>query len=156
MPTGPIGFRVEAGLENGTSTNIEVNVFGGFLGNSFNANSGSTINIVAGEIGTGFRALPGSTVEVSGGTINSQFSAAIGSSLTLVGAEFLVNGVAANPSEVTLGNTDALGGTLQDGTTFVFSPQALDRINNVVLETVALPAIDLTPIRAPSAGLCAC
>ena len=144
---GAIGFRFEAGAEGGGSTNVEVNVSGGSIGNFFDANDGSTVNISGGVIGTGFDAMPGSTVEISGGVIENGFEALVGSSVTLVGGEFLINGIApVDPSAVTLTDADVLGGTFQDGTPFVFSPQSSDSINDVVLQTVALPAIDLTPI----------
>jgi len=52
---GSIGEQFEAGFFNGSSTNIEVNISGGTVGDSFNA-VWSTVNISGGTVGNGFNA----------------------------------------------------------------------------------------------------
>ncbi|MCH7813936.1 MAG: hypothetical protein IID40_07940, partial [Planctomycetes bacterium] len=54
---GSIGDSFVAGASGGSSTNVEVNITGGVVGEDFAANSGSTINISGGNIGTFFYSL---------------------------------------------------------------------------------------------------
>jgi len=82
---GTIGFTVDAGVAGGTSTNIEVNVAGGFVAGHFNANSGSTVNISGGTVHVLFDAFDGSTVNISGGSVGSFFTAYAGSMVDISG-----------------------------------------------------------------------
>ena len=83
---GSIGFQFDAGAEDVSNTNIEVNISGGRVGSFFNANSGSTVNISGGEVIFGFfNANSGSTVNISGGTIGNGFDANNGSEVNISG-----------------------------------------------------------------------
>ncbi len=74
--TGVIGSFFDAGAINGSSTNVEVNISGGVVGDWFDAYAGSTVNISGGTIGeVGFTALPGSTVNMTGGNMGRFFRA---------------------------------------------------------------------------------
>jgi hypothetical protein len=119
---GSISTFFDAGTPGGDSTNIEVNIVGGSVGDffdanrgstvnvsggsvatAFDANSGSTVNISGGTIGGGFDANPGSTVNISGGAIGDQFSAASDSTITISGGSFVgrFNAFAASNVNVT-------------------------------------------------------
>ena len=168
---GSIGTFFNAGATNGSSTNIEVNVSGGTVGDSFHANagsevnvrdgklgrffranSGSTINLSGGQISYGFDAGAGSTVNLSGGTVGELFDALSGSSFNIFGGEFRLNGAPISGTE-TIGSTvpfnvpaeSSLTGVLMDGTPFAFwtGDFVTDRILNgsLTLHTTALPAI---------------
>ena len=117
-----------------------------------NAGGGSNVEIAGGLL-EGFGASRNSVVTISGGTFDSNFNIQPDSDVTIRGGEFLLNGIPlANPATVTITTSggltlnDSLTGTLEDGSVFVFSPRVQDRLISVVFETVALPAIDLTPI----------
>src|SRR4051812_10294377 len=56
LPGGALGNYVDAGLSNGGSTNIEVNIAGGSVGAYFDAYYGTTVNFSAGTINGGFNA----------------------------------------------------------------------------------------------------
>ena len=60
-----------AGASDGSSSNVEVNVSDGSVGNYFQANTGSKINIDGGYFGWGFKAHTGSIVNMSDGSIYS-------------------------------------------------------------------------------------
>ena len=51
LPFGTLGSNFDAGEFNGTSTNVEVNITGGSIGDFFTANRGSTVNVNGGLIG---------------------------------------------------------------------------------------------------------
>ena len=85
---GSIGFQFDAGAEDVSNTNIEVNISGGRVGSFFNANSGSTVNISGGEVIFGFfNANSGSTVNISGGTVGDNFNANSGSTVNISGGD---------------------------------------------------------------------
>ena len=87
---GSVGDFLNAGASDASSTNIEVNISGGFVGDNFNANSGSTINISGGSVDRFFNANSGSTVNISGGRVLSDFDANSGSTVNISGG--IVNG----------------------------------------------------------------
>lgn len=161
---GAVGDAFDAGLFNGTSTNVAVNVTGGRVGDAFDAFAGSTVTVSGGEFvgafdanagsdvaisgglfGELFEAKAGSTVAIRGGRFGDRFAAAPGSAVELIGGDFRLNGAPAGPT-VTLGPTDVLTGALEDGSPFVFGPAAFDALNGVTLTTTALPPIDTTPV----------
>lgn len=82
---GEILFSFDAGPSNQLGSNIEVNIVGGTVGDSFNAFSGSTVNISGGSVGDFFDAFSGSLINVTGGIIGDLFSAASGSRITISG-----------------------------------------------------------------------
>jgi len=150
---GLIGRRIEA------FAGSEINISGGEVGADFDAFDGSVVNISGGFVGARFNALAGSTVSISGGFVDSFFDAFSGSTVnisggeigsgdfTLVGGEFQINGAAPlDPVSVTLSDSDFLTGTLEDGSSFIFSPTIGDSIRDVTLSSGTLPAIDLTPV----------
>jgi hypothetical protein len=109
--TGVIGNDFVAGAADGSSTNVEVNVYGGVVGQAFDGN-------------------PGSVVNISGGTFGDFFRTADSDSARISGAEFRIDGIEV-PGLGGIGSTvtltlhpDALlSGTLADGTPFAFSKQ---------------------------------
>ena len=82
---GVIGLAVDAGAPDGSSTNIEINVEGGFAGGNFNAHAGTTVNLASGRIHIGFDAFDGSQVNVTGGSLGSFFNAYSGSQVSVAG-----------------------------------------------------------------------
>jgi len=86
---GTVGNAVRAG--SATSTNIEVNISGGTVGSSFQAQHNSTINISGGSVGQSFTAgiLNDANnnvhVNVSGGTVGDTLTVNRASSLTMTG-----------------------------------------------------------------------
>ena len=85
---GTIGTRFDAGAEGGGSSNVEVNISGGTIGDLFDANDGSTVNISGGVIGNNSNALFGSTVNITGGVIGIGFDAMPGSTVNVSGGVF--------------------------------------------------------------------
>ena len=142
---GSIRVFFEAGAEDVPSTNVEVNISGGSVGIGFDANSGSTINISGGTVGIGFDAFGGSTVNISGGAFGNDFDAF--GTVNISGGEFLLNGSTINDitSPFTLGNGDVFTGTLEDGSSFIFSTVNLDRLEGVNLIETSTPTLDTTP-----------
>ena len=66
VPTGDEN-RLFTGLERGNAfSGSEVNISGGSVGNSFDAESGSVVNISGGSVGSDFIAESGSVVNISG------------------------------------------------------------------------------------------
>ena len=124
---GSIGFQFDAGAEDVSNTNIEVNISGGAVGFDFDANSGSTVNISGGDVGFGFNANSGSTVNISGGTFGNNFQAFDGSTVNLFGTEFFLNGSLIDASTLgepftifDRGEDVVLSGVFADGTPFDF------------------------------------
>jgi hypothetical protein len=89
---GRLGDDFVAGSFSGLSTNVEVNVFGGDIGDNFSANGGTTLNLIGGNVGEFGDAFPGSLVNVMGGELGDFFDANQGSSVRIasgsVGAGF--------------------------------------------------------------------
>ena len=81
---GNLGYRFQSGLAGGGSSNIEVNITGGAVGEDFDANAGSTVNISGGEVGLRFNANTGSHVNISGGNVNNGFEV-FGSQVSISG-----------------------------------------------------------------------
>ncbi|MEQ8838368.1 MAG: hypothetical protein RID07_16305, partial [Lacipirellulaceae bacterium] len=110
---GVIGKRFDAGNNDGSSTNVEVNISGGAVDDFFTANYGSVINISGGTLGRSVRAggVPTSserTVEmnISGGTFGGSFSARPGSFVSVSNGEFDNDFQAFTGSKVTLSGGD--------------------------------------------------
>ena len=162
---GLIGVRFDAGAEDVPNTNIEVNISGGRVGYQFDAFNGSTVNISGGQVGDRFNAFGGSTINVSGGTFGNDFGAGFGSTVnisggtfgrgfdardgavSISGGDFLLNGNTINDitSPFTLGFRDIFTGTLEDGSSFIFSTDVGDDLNGVNLIETSTPTLDPTP-----------
>lgn len=82
---GALSAGFEAGSPDHTSTNVEVNINGGTVGNSFRANGGSTVNISGGIVGFDSIANSGSIVNITGGSVFPSFRAANGSVVNITG-----------------------------------------------------------------------
>ena len=110
---GSLGRLFFAGNQNGSSTQIEVNITGGAVGSNFAAFAGSIINIRGGEISGGFNAGPNSVVNLSGGSVGRvsiAFSSLIASSDSTVN---IMGGEVGRQSLALAGSTINLsGGTL--------------------------------------------
>ena len=143
---GSIGDGFEAGDSSGSSTNVEVNISGGTVGNTFGAFNGSavnisggtvgdnfeadvfsTVNISGGTVGDSFLADSDSTVNISGGTVGDEFRAEFFSRVNLFGTEFFLNGdpfddlvLDEATTVIDRGEDVVLSGLLTDGTSFEF------------------------------------
>lgn len=137
--------------------NSTVNITGGRFrnscsfgcGNTFTASSGSVTSISGGVFGAPFVARAGSDVSISGGRFGRGLDAEPGSNLKLVGGEFLLNGQQLENTSVSISGNDVLTGTLQDGTSFIFSPQSSsfgDDLSGVTLMNAPLSVIETAPI----------
>ncbi|QDT75730.1 hypothetical protein [Lacipirellula limnantheis] len=93
---GAITGSVDAGLGNGTSSSIEVNVHGGSIASTFTANHGSTLNLFDG-VAEGVVARSGSTVNVKGGV--ARISALDGSAVNASGGK-IADGFSSLPASV--------------------------------------------------------
>lgn len=144
---GTFGYQFFA--DSGSTVNITGGSFGGTCGgcgNTFTANSGSVATVSGGAFGHRFAAKEGSIVNISGGLFGKGFDALPGSDVTISGGEFMLNGSSLENTTVTLSNTDMLTGTLQDGTSFIFSRWTADDLSGVKLVNITLPPIDTAPI----------
>ena len=174
---GEIGDSFDAGSRFGTSTNVEINVFGGYIGLGLDANNGSTVNVSGGHIDHGFDAYGGSTVNltggsigqafrtygdatvnISGGSVADQFSASSNIYLNIYGGEFRLDGVLLEGLEtegstlpLNLPSFSLLSGTYADGTPFAISSADGDWIADGTLKLHAspLPAIGPSTIVIP-------
>lgn len=106
---------------------------------------GSDVNVSGGQVGPNLEVFSG-TLRLSGGRIGRGLTIDPEATATIVGGEFRLNGVPITEPDVSLGANDALEGTLADGTPFVFSSSAGDRLETVTLEQVSLPDASTTPI----------
>ena len=103
----------------------------------------SVVNISGGTFTGNFRADSISIVTISGGT----FENLNGNGIALVGGDFKLNGVDFTGSTLgNLSNEDVFTGTLQDGSSFIFTDLAGSRPSNLTLSSGPLPTIDTTPI----------
>lgn len=134
---GAIGTSFDAGSFLGTSTNIEVNIDGGTVGDLFAAYSGSTVHIEGGVVGAGFRAmgasvavsggsvgeggefhvLNGSTLEVTGGTFDGTLSA-LGSNVAISSGDFRADDISLTSGSFTNSNTNIHGGVFEGSLNF--------------------------------------
>lgn len=163
-------FNISGGVFNdgfsNASAGSEINISGGLLDTSLRAFEGSLINVSGGQLtggNHGLRAGDGSEFNISGGTLGSPFNGERMSKVILsggtvgadfdvrgdtqiFGGEFQLNGVDFFDASVTLIDDGVLTGTLQDGSPFVFSPLRKDRLEQVKLTTVPLPAKRSVPL----------
>jgi hypothetical protein len=79
---GTVGESFEVGNTDGSSTNVEMNVFGGVVANALHANGGSVVNVLGGEMGAQSSAM-GALVNVAGGSVGIQFQALVGSTVNV-------------------------------------------------------------------------
>lgn len=142
------GGRIDTSLD--VRDGGEFNISGGSIGFTGRAFSGSHVTISGGLINQNFESLAGSTVLLKGGAVSRRFRARAGSGVEIFGGEFLLNGnpiASADLADVSLSGTDVLTGALEDGSAFIFSPEAGDVILDVQLTQSALPGpADPTPI----------
>ena len=140
------GGSVDDFVANSGST---LDVSGGSIRN-LNVNSGSVVDITGGSVNARFLANSGSTASISGGGIGGQFQARAGSNVSLFGGEFHLNGLPYSGSTISLTGSDLFTGTLEDGSTFIVTPNhwrlGRDEVVGVTLNTTSLPALDTTPI----------
>jgi len=105
---GVIGNSFTAGDPSGSSTNVEVNISGGSVGNHFDAFGGSVVNVSGGSISIAFDAYGGSTVNISGGSFDSGLEAKDGSNINISGGDigyfFKARGSLINLSGGTMGD----------------------------------------------------
>ncbi len=87
---GTIGYGFQAGASDGTSSNVEVNIIEGAVGQRFDAHAGSIVNVSGGVVEFYFNAFAGSVVNISGGQVDNFFYARHGSAVTISGG--LVHG----------------------------------------------------------------
>ncbi len=167
---GIVGSGIQFGKEDGTSTNVEVNITGGSAGN-IDANRGSSINIFDGDISQ-IRLYPGTSAHITGGrlgrfdsrlgSITGEYATAVISGgifswpfvgregVQLVGGEFILDGVpfAGGILTLTVASTpnSVLTGTLANGSVFIISPSRPDELHGSMISITSLPPIDTTPI----------
>ena len=147
---GTVGFLFEAGLPDGSSQNVFVNIDGGVVGGLFYANSGSIVDISGGVVAT-VEAFSGSTVSVSGGNLGS-LTNRDGGEIELRGGDFRLNGQSYSGSSITLSEGDVFSGVYEDGTQFLFGSELNDGLLiDALLTPATIPALDTNPIVFSSA-----
>ena len=120
----------------------EVNIFGGIVEKRFNAKEGGVVNVLGGTMRDYFHV--STEMNVRGGTFGRGFFA--GEGTTLYGGEFSLNGTPlSNGAVVSLEASDILSGVFEDGSVFIFSYDANDHLEDVMLAEAALPPLT-TPI----------
>jgi len=100
FPGAEIGNFVRVGSQDGTSSNISVNVYGGLIGTHFRFYNGTTVNVSGGEFIAFSEAHDGSTVNITGGDVGHFFSAFSGSTVNLSEAGEIGSGFDANAGSV--------------------------------------------------------
>ncbi|MEM7457545.1 MAG: hypothetical protein AAF456_24645, partial [Planctomycetota bacterium] len=68
LPGGMVGGSFFSGQSDGSSTNMEINVSGGSIGDNMRAYAGTTINLTGGDIGDWFQS--GDTFDVTDVVVN--------------------------------------------------------------------------------------
>lgn len=148
------GGRINTSLD--VRSGGELNISGGLIGFTGQAFSGSYVTMTGGLVDQGFESLAGSVVLLKGGAVSRRFRARAGSGVEIFGQDFQLNGTSIPASEladVSLSDDDVLTGVLEDGSAFIFSPQAGDVILDVPLTQSALPGpADTTPIVVDTAN----
>ncbi len=108
---GGLMLNTNLGASDGSSTNIELNIFDGVTRDFFSANAGSTVNLLPdGTIASSFSANSGSTVNISGGTVGFRFAARLGSTVNISGG-FIRDHFGAGPGSI----VTVSGGTISSG-----------------------------------------
>ena len=159
---GELPAIFQAGLPDGTGTNVEVNINGGLVGGGFRANGGSVVNIIGGTFANGFdsglretlgsvvniaggkltgiAANSGSSTRISGGVYTGTISANNGSAIRVLGDDFRLDGVPiAGLEDVgdshiqSVPTGQVLTGILSDGTPFFLSNLKADSISSNTL-----------------------
>lgn len=141
------GGRINTNLD--IRTGGELNVSGGQIGFTLRAFDGSFVTMTGGLIDQSFEVRSGATMLLRGGALSRRFRARAGSDLTLFGNDYKLNGEDFSiplSREITLVADDVFTGTLEDGSAFVFSPQAGDVFLDVTLQQSLVPSADPTPI----------
>ena len=147
-----------AGAFDGSSTNVELNIFGGEILNGLSANRGSTVNFSGGFLHRVY-AGEGSIVNLTGGSLGRSFSASSGSQINLYGGEFQLNGVPISGLNqvgdllgLDLPEDSVLSGTVADGSPFAISSFNYNRIDDGTITLIAteLPPLSKTLFVAPN------
>lgn len=107
--SGEVGDGFIAGSFGGTSSNLEVNVFGGLLGDNFGLNASSTLNLYGGATGDFGDAFAGSRVLIAAGVLGDFFDANAGSNVRIQGGSVGEGFDARSGSQV-----EIVGGTIGD------------------------------------------
>ncbi|MEM9295905.1 MAG: PEP-CTERM sorting domain-containing protein [Planctomycetota bacterium] len=93
----------EAGAFGGSTTNIEVNVFAGVVGDGFRASQGATVNVLGGVVRPDFLVRGGGAVNIRGGVIAGDVAAILNGHIEIAGGEFNgpVNGFVGSATNIT-------------------------------------------------------
>ncbi|MCA9262794.1 MAG: hypothetical protein KDA60_03055 [Planctomycetales bacterium] len=134
---GTVGSYFRAGASDGTSSNIEVNVFGGAIGDNFRAHHGSQVTISGGDVGGYFQALPGSAVIMAGGTLGGRLTIWQDSLVDIAGGS--VGGLITFYHE---GHLAISGGTFGDGLLGSSDSHVTISGNDFRLNGVSIPEVD--------------
>lgn len=141
------GGRINSSLD--VRSGGELNISGGLIGFTGQAFAGSHVTMTGGLVDQAFEALPGSVMLLKGGAVSRRFRARAGSGVEIFGGSFRLNGSSvpfADLSNLSLGGNDVLTGVLQDGSTFIFSPEAGDEILDIRLNTTIVGFLPSEPI----------
>lgn len=150
-----IGGRINTSID--IRSGGELNISGGLIGFTGQAFDGSHVTMTGGLIDQSFEVRSGALMELRGGAVSRRFRARAGSDLTLFGTDFKLNGEDFIPApagtDITLGADDVFTGSLEDGSSFIFSPQVDDVLLDVkIQESSIVPAADPTPIVVDTAN----
>ena len=136
-------INISGGSLDSVSASGNLNISGGIFNQSPNVGTVGETNISGGTFTNGFRSDSNDDVRISGGN----FASLSGPDIELVGGEFKLNGNDFSGSIINLSDEDVFTGTLQDGSSFIFSTLAGGNPSDLVLSSVEpLPNINATPI----------
>lgn len=85
-PGGSIGRSFDVGNRNGTSSQVELNVVGGSIGEALTTHAGSVTKIQTGNVGSEMEVRAGSRVQLSGGRVGAN-ARVLGGELRIEGGE---------------------------------------------------------------------
>jgi hypothetical protein len=152
---GILPAHFDAGIPNGDSTDVEVNVFGGEIGDYFSAHSGATVNIRGGTVGYLFRAYGNSIVNIEGGSFGDRFSV-YGGTTVIRGGEFRRDGYPLDGDVIPFpefADGRVFSGVLADGTPFAFFIESFqDVFNPHTVQLVRTPLPDIGQVMLATPG----
>ena len=111
---GSIGESFNAGSDDGSSTNVELNVFGGTVGPSLTANAGSTVNVFGGVLGSDNFQLNGAFFASAGSTVNVFDGRFLGEVFVENGSVVQVSGGTFEGDFTTSADIEVSGGIFED------------------------------------------
>jgi hypothetical protein len=158
MSGGTLGFFLNVGAADGSSTHVDAFVSGGVLRPGIEVNQGATMEFVGGRISRsssfGIDWNNGSLGHVRGGIVDTAFDTFTGADVHLYGNDFFLDDdpiVVIGPTKIDIPSGKILSGILSDGTPFALGEPLLDdtQPDTLTLHAEVLPPLGATVINVP-------